>query len=53
MKTVILIASILLMTGCSITNSALTPETNQLFDQNEWQPVNTNSKIKEEIFYEK
>ena len=54
MKTLTLLTTtLLLMTGCSMNNAMLTPETNQLFDQKEWQPVNKNNKIKEEIFYEK
>lgn len=54
MKILILITStILLMTGCSMTGANLTPETNQLFDQQDWQPVNKDNNIKEELFYDK
>lgn len=54
MKIFILITStILLMTGCSMTNANLTPETNKLFDQQDWQPVNKDNTIKEELFYDK
>lgn len=54
MKTLTLLLTILfIVSGCSMTNTSISPETDKLFTQKEWQPVNTNKKIQKEIFYEK
>ncbi len=54
MKTIILLITTLLMiSGCSMTNSSISPETDKLFAQKEWQPVNKDKTIQKEIFYEK
>ena len=52
-KLTLLIAALLALSGCSMTNASISPETDKLFTQKEWQPINTNKKIQKEIFYEK
>ena len=54
MKILIFITvALLALNGCSMRNASISPETDKLFTQKEWQPVNTDKKIQKEIFYEK
>jgi len=54
MKTLTLITvALLALSGCSMTNASISPETDKLFTQKEWKPINTDKKIQKEIFYEK